>query len=56
MTDSNSQPDQRQDAKALRAERVWLLARHDTGAVAPQIYLVIRFLEIEISWLERTQS
>jgi hypothetical protein len=52
MNTNNHQPDQRQDARALRQERIWLLARHDTGAVAPQIYLVIRFLEIEISWLE----
>lgn len=38
---------QRQDARALRAERVWLLARHDSGAIAPQVYAIIKVLEVE---------
>jgi hypothetical protein len=45
MNSNNHQPDQRQDARALRQERIWLLARHDTGAIAPQAYTVIKLLE-----------
>jgi hypothetical protein len=58
MSTNNHQPDQRQDARALREERIWLLGRHDTGAVAPQIYLIVKMIEIDIAWLEnrRTQS
>jgi hypothetical protein len=52
MNSNSDQPDQRQDARALREERIWLMGRHDTGALAPQVYLVVKFLEVEISWLE----
>jgi hypothetical protein len=53
VMDTNShQPVQRQDARALREERIWLMGRHDTGALAPQVYAIVRFLEVEISWLE----
>jgi hypothetical protein len=56
MKDNNHQPIQRQDARSLREERVWLLGRHDTGAVAPQIYLIVKMLEVEISWAEHRRA
>ena len=36
----------------LRIERLMILARHDSGAINPATYQVIRGLEIEISWGE----
>jgi len=39
----------------LRLARAALLARHDSGALAPAIYSTIRELETEISWREHAQ-
>ena len=52
MTIHKDPPTPRQDAKALRQERVWLLARHDSGALSPSTFAVVKQLETEISWLE----
>jgi hypothetical protein len=56
MDTNNHQPAQRQDARALREERVWLLGRHDSGALAPQVYAIIKMIEISIAWLEWRRS
>jgi hypothetical protein len=40
---------------ALRGERAWLLARHDSGAVSPATLKVIRSLECDIAWREHAQ-
>ena len=37
---------------ALRMELAQLRARYDDGAVAPAIYIVIRTIETDISWIE----
>jgi hypothetical protein len=36
----------------LRLERLMLLARHDSGALTPATFKVVRQLETEISWAE----
>jgi hypothetical protein len=37
---------------ALRSERQWLLTRYNYYHFSPDIYAVIRSLEIDIAWLE----
>lgn len=37
---------------ALRDERIWLLARHDSGAITPAVFKVVRTIEIDIAWTE----
>ncbi len=37
---------------ALREERTWLLARHDSGALTPATFKIIRGLESDIAWAE----
>jgi hypothetical protein len=39
-------------SQRLRSELAHLRARYDCGAVAPEIYGVIRGLESELAWLE----
>jgi hypothetical protein len=36
----------------LRAERLMLMARYDCYSFSPAIFLVVKELETEISWLE----
>jgi hypothetical protein len=36
----------------LRAERLMLVARYDCYSFSPAIFLVVKELETEISWLE----
>ena len=36
----------------LRLERLMILARHDSGAVSPATFKVIRAIETDISWAE----
>jgi hypothetical protein len=40
----------------LRDERVWLLARHDSGAIPPATFKVVRDLECDIAWREHAQT
>jgi len=37
---------------ALRAALAWVRARHDSGAVSPAVFSVMRMIEVELSWLE----
>jgi hypothetical protein len=36
--------------QALRAALAWVRARHDSGAVSPAAFSVIRMIETELSW------
>jgi hypothetical protein len=36
----------------LRAERLMLIARYDCYSFSPAIFLVVKDIETEISWLE----
>jgi hypothetical protein len=36
----------------LRSQLAMLRCRYDDGAVSPAVYVVIRAIEIEISWLK----
>jgi hypothetical protein len=36
---------------ALRAALAWVRARHDSGAISPAVFSVIRMIETELSWL-----
>jgi hypothetical protein len=38
--------------QALRAALQWVRARHDSGAVSPAVFSVMRMIEVELSWLE----
>jgi hypothetical protein len=38
--------------QALRAALQWVRARHDSGAVSPAVFSVMRMIETELSWLE----
>ena len=40
----------------LRLERLMILARHDSGAVNPAIFKIIRALETDISWAEHRKA
>jgi hypothetical protein len=40
------------DIKRLRSELAMLRARYDHGAVSPEVYVVIRGIELELAWLE----
>ncbi len=40
----------------LRLERLMLLARHDSGAITPAIFKVVRDLETDISWAEHRKA
>jgi len=39
-----------------RAELAQLRARHDSGAVSPAVYAVIRTLEEDVAWNENQQG
>lgn len=41
---------------ALRDERIWLLARHDSGAITPAVFKVVRTIEIDIAWTEYREA
>jgi hypothetical protein len=41
---------------ALRDERIWLLARHDSGAITPSIFKIVRSLEVDIAWAEHREA
>ena len=41
---------------ALRDERIWLLARHDSGAITPAIFKIVRSLEVDIAWAEHREA
>ena len=41
--------------KKLRAELALLRSRHDSGAVSPAVYEVIRKLECDLAWLEHSR-
>jgi hypothetical protein len=43
----NNFPDHEQ---ALRSALAWLRARHDSGALAPGTFAVLKMIEVEISW------
>jgi hypothetical protein len=36
--------------QALRAALAWVRARHDSGAVSPAVFSVIRMIETELAW------
>jgi hypothetical protein len=38
--------------QALRAGLEWVRARHDSGAISPAVFSVMRMIEVELSWLE----
>jgi hypothetical protein len=38
--------------QALRAALAWVRARHDSGAISPAVFSVMRMIEVELSWLE----
>jgi hypothetical protein len=40
----------------LRLERLALLARHDSGALSPAVFQVVRDLEIAIAWREHATA
>jgi hypothetical protein len=46
--------DQQHEA-ALKSQLAALSSRYDTGAVSPAVYIVIRAIEIEISWLQHNR-
>jgi hypothetical protein len=37
--------------QALRAALEWIRARHDSGAISPAVFSVMRMIEVELSWL-----
>jgi hypothetical protein len=39
----------------LRSELAQLRARHDSGAIAPGVYAVIREIETQIAWAEHRE-
>jgi hypothetical protein len=41
----------RSHEQALRAALEWVRARHDSGALSPAVFAVIRMLETELAWL-----
>ncbi len=42
--------------RELREERTWVIARHDSGALAPAVYAFVKQLEIEIAWREARRA
>jgi hypothetical protein len=36
--------------QALRAALAWVRARHDSGAISPAVFSVIRMIEVELAW------
>jgi hypothetical protein len=36
--------------QALRAALAWVRARHDSGALSPATFTVLKILEVEIAW------
>ena len=36
--------------QALRAALAWVRARHDSGAISPAVFSVIRMIETELAW------
>ena len=36
----------------LRLERLMILARHDSGAITPAVFKVVRTIETDIAWAE----
>jgi hypothetical protein len=41
---------------SLRDELAWLRARHDSGAVAPAVFRLIKRLETELAWRQHAQT
>jgi hypothetical protein len=41
---------------ALRDERIWLPARHDSGAITPSIFKIVRSPEVDIAWAEHRRE
>jgi hypothetical protein len=37
--------------QALRSALAWVRGRHDSGAVSPAVFSVLRMIEVELSWL-----
>jgi hypothetical protein len=46
----SEQPTAAPTTRALREERMFLLSRYDSYAMAPAIYKILRDLEVELSW------
>jgi hypothetical protein len=42
--------------QALRAALAWVRARHDSGAISPAVFSVIRMIETEIAWRQHTHG
>jgi hypothetical protein len=40
----------------MRAQLERLRARHDSGAVAPGVYSIIKLIETEVAWSEHRQD
>jgi hypothetical protein len=40
---------------ALRAALAWVRARHDSGAISPAVFSVVRMLETELAWRQHRQ-
>jgi hypothetical protein len=47
----NARERERKSLAELREQLEWLRARYDGGAVSPEIFAVIRKLEIDIAWM-----
>jgi hypothetical protein len=39
--------------QALRAALAWVRARHDSGAISPAVFSVIRMIEVELACQHR---
>jgi hypothetical protein len=48
----NSPPAFPDHEQALRQALEWVRARHDSGALSPGTFAVVRMLEVEIAWLQ----
>ena len=56
LHESNCFPATAPSTAALRDERIWLLARHDSGAITPAVFKVVRAIEIDIAWTEYREA
>jgi hypothetical protein len=45
----------REERRRLRAEREYLLARYDSGAMQFAIFIIIKAIETDISWIEHRE-
>jgi len=41
--------------QALRAALAWVRARHDSGAISPAVFSVIRMIETELAWRQHRE-